>query len=163
MRTEVGKRLTRKRSCARRDVHWGSASKVQPAHFIRPTGGVPSPARDKVVYDGGPDEHEDDAGQHTTALSDGAGRERHGDSREHALVDGEEEVGKPGGPHGRAAQHAAEPEIGQVPDVRPRRVRERQRVPPEKPLEARHGRRHDREPDKRQRRLPPGQAGVEKS
>ena len=58
-----------------------------------PSVGVPGPAGDRVVDDGGPDEHEDDAGQHAAALGDGSDGQGYCYASEHSLVDGEEEVG----------------------------------------------------------------------
>lgn len=78
----------RQRGRAARHVHRRAAREVQHAHALRPAARVPRPARDRVVHDRGPDEHEDDAGEHAPALGHGARRERDGHAREHALVDG---------------------------------------------------------------------------
>lgn len=51
-------------------MHGGSAGEVETAHAVYPARGVPGPASDGVVDDGGPDEHVDDAGEHPTAFSD---------------------------------------------------------------------------------------------
>lgn len=71
------------------NVDGGATGKVETSHLVRPAARIPSPAGDGVVDDGGPDKHEDNAGQHTAALSDCASGEGDGDGREHALVDGE--------------------------------------------------------------------------
>lgn len=48
------------------DVDGGSTCKIETTHFEDPAGGVPGPAGDGIVDDGGPDEHEDDTGEHAT-------------------------------------------------------------------------------------------------
>ena len=60
---------------ARGDVHGGAASKVEAAHLEGPAVGVPRPVGDRVVDDGRPDEDEDDAWEHATAVGGGANGE----------------------------------------------------------------------------------------
>ena len=63
--------------CARRDVDGGATGEIKAAHDGRPAVGVPGPACDGVVDDGGPYEDEDEEGTESSAFSDGT----HGDSR----------------------------------------------------------------------------------
>lgn len=123
-------------------MHRGATSEVESAHLIRPAGRIPGPAGDRVVDNCSPDEHKHHARQHAAPLSHGTGGERDGDGGEHALVDGEEQVGEPRGGDGWGAQHTLEAEVGQVSDEGAGRVREGQRVAPEEPLEGRDGRGH---------------------
>lgn len=58
--------------CAGGDVHGGAAGEVEPAHDGGPAVGVPGPAGDCVVDDGGPDEDEDHEGAEAGAFGDGA-------------------------------------------------------------------------------------------
>ena len=51
-------------------MHRGSAGEIETAHAVYPARGVPGPAGDGVIDDGGPDEHVDDAGEHPTAFGD---------------------------------------------------------------------------------------------
>lgn len=137
----------RERRAARRDVHGGAAGEIQAAHLERPPGGVPRPAGDGVVDDRGPDEHEDDAGQHAAALGDGARGERDRDGAEHALVHGEEQVRDAARADRRPREDVLEAEVGEVADEGPCCVREGEGVAPEEPLEGGYGRGHDAEPD----------------
>jgi len=41
-------------------MHWGSTSKVKTTHLEDPSGGVPSPASNRIVDESRPDKHEDD-------------------------------------------------------------------------------------------------------
>lgn len=148
---------------AGRDMHGGASGEVQPSHLVGPSARIPRPARDGVVYDGRPDEHEDDAGEHAASLGDGTGGERDGDGREHALVDGEEEVGDLVGAHGRAGEDVHEAEIREITDERAGGMGEGQRVAPEEPLEACDGGGHDGEPYQRQGRLAPSKTRVEEA
>lgn len=143
---------------AGRDVHGGSASEVEAAHLGDPAGWVPGPAGDGVINDGGPDEHEDDAGQHAAALGDSADGQGDGDGGEHALVDSEQQVGDLGRADGGGGQHVAEAEVLEVTEELACRVREGQRVAPEEPLEGDDGGGHDGEPDEGEGGLPAGEA-----
>lgn len=124
----------------------GTTGKIEASHLVGPSRWVPSPTRNRVVDDRGPDEHEHHAGKHATSLGNSTGREGNGDSGEHALVDGEEQIRDFGGTHRWLAQHILKPKVGQVSNVRRRSVREGQRIAPEEPLESRDGCRHNREP-----------------
>lgn len=52
------------------NVHGGTTSEVKTSELEHPSRRVPCPAGDGVVDDSGPDEHEDNAGEHATTLSD---------------------------------------------------------------------------------------------
>lgn len=132
---------------SRGDMHGGASGKVEAAHPVGPSARVPGPAGDGVVDNRGPDEHEDDAGEDPAALGDSSGGEGNGDGREHALVDGEEDVGDARGADRRGGQHVLEAEVGEVADEGAGVVGEGEGVAPEEPLEGRYGGGHDREPD----------------
>ena len=61
----------RERGRAGRDVDGRAAGEVERAQTREPAVRVPAPARDRVVDDGRPDEHEDDAREHAPAFGDG--------------------------------------------------------------------------------------------
>lgn len=107
---------------SRGDMHRGTASEVKSTHLVRPSIGVPGPAGDGVIDDSGPHEDEDDAGEHSAALGDGAGRKGHGQGGEHALVDGEEHVRYMGRTDRRPGQDIAEAKVCQVTNEGPGRV-----------------------------------------
>lgn len=72
----------------------------------------------------------------------GAANHNHaGDGRKHALVEHEQDVGD-GRHDGGGAQHVHETKVVQVANVLAGRVRERERVAPEEPLEGDEGRAH---------------------
>lgn len=148
-----------------RDMNRRSSGEIQPAHFVHPAGRVPRPAGNRIVNDGGPDQHEHHARQHPTAIGGGANRQGRSartstcipsifftgrirrDSRdggEHALVDGEEEIGDFGASHGRRAQDVSESNVIEVADVLASRVGKGQGIAPEKPLETDQSGRHQR-------------------
>lgn len=56
------------RSRARGNVNWSSSGKVETTKFVDPACRIPSPARDRIVDNGCPDEHEDDAGKHARTV-----------------------------------------------------------------------------------------------
>lgn len=62
-------------SSTRRNVHRGTAGKVKTAQFEYPARCVPRPACNRIVDDGGPDEHEDDARQHAATFGNCTDRE----------------------------------------------------------------------------------------
>jgi hypothetical protein len=55
----------------RRDMHRSASGEIKPTHLENPSRRIPRPARNWVVDNCGPDEHEDNAGQHSASLSDG--------------------------------------------------------------------------------------------
>lgn len=101
---------------ASRDMHGSTTGEVQATHLDGPSIGVPGPAGDGIIDDGGPDEHEDDAGQHTTALGNGTGSKGHGDGGEHALVEAEEQIGDTVGADRRAGENITKSDVGQIAD-----------------------------------------------
>lgn len=52
-----------------------AAGEVVVGELGEPAVGVPGPVGNGVVDDGGPDEHEDDGGEHAAAVSDGTDSE----------------------------------------------------------------------------------------
>ena len=150
-------------SRSRRDVDGGASSIVEASEAVGPATGVPSPASDGVVDDSSPDEHEDDAGKHAATLSHGTGGQSDGDGREHALVNGKEQVGDVGAGDRGLSEDVAEAEVGQVTNERSSGVGESQGIAPEEPLEAADCRGHNGKPDERKRRLAPRKAGVEEA
>ena len=105
-----------KSSSARSNMHRSAAGEIKTAHLRRPAVGVPGPAGDRVVDDGGPDEHEDDAGQHAAALGDGSDGQGYCYASEHSLVDGEEEVGDLVAAYAGGAEDVAEADVFEVAD-----------------------------------------------
>ncbi len=63
----------------------------------------------------------------------------------------------------RGGQHVPKTNVVEIANELARRVGEGEGVAPEEPLEGCHPRSHHREPDERQRRFPPCEAGVEKA
>ena len=55
--------------CTRGDVDGGSSGEVKTTELVGPACRVPGPACNGVVDYGGPDEHEDNAGEHAAAVS----------------------------------------------------------------------------------------------
>lgn len=66
---------------------------------------------------------------------------------EHALENAEENIRNLCASNGWSAQNTLQAEVVQVTDVCSGRVRERERVAPEKPLEGHDTDRHNRQPD----------------
>ena len=147
----------------RRDVHRCSSRKIQPSHLVGPPTRVPRPAGDGIVDDGGPDEHENDTGQHAPTLRDGTRSQGDSDGREHALIYGEEKIGDLVGADGGACKNVHEAEIREVTDEWAGRVGECQRIAPEEPLEAGDARGHDGEPYQREGRFASSKSGVEEA
>lgn len=56
-------------SSAGRDMDWSSTSEVKATEHERPAIGVPGPAGDRIVDNGGPDEDEDNTWEHATTVS----------------------------------------------------------------------------------------------
>ena len=80
-------------SAATVDMNRSTSCKIKATNDAAPTIGVPRPAGNRVVDDGGPDEHKDEAGEHAATLGNGAGRKGDSDGTEHTLVDGEKDGG----------------------------------------------------------------------
>lgn len=57
------------------DVDGAASGEVVRGELEEPAVGVPGPVGDGVVDDGGPDEHEDDGGEHATTVGDGTDSE----------------------------------------------------------------------------------------
>ena len=91
------------------NVDGSTTSKVKASHFKDPARAVPCPAGDGIVDDCRPDKHENLGGsigeghldviatyhtrKHSSTFGNGTNGQSHSDSGEHALVDGEKEVG----------------------------------------------------------------------
>lgn len=144
-------------------MHGCTTRKVQTSQAVCPPGRVPCPAGNGVIDNGGPNEHEDDARQHATALSDGAYGEGHGDCTKHALIDGEQEVRDAARAHRGLREDVLEAKVGEVADEEARGVREGKRVAPEEPLKGGHRRSHDRQPYQGKGGFSSGQARVKES
>lgn len=85
------------------------------------------------------------------------------DRREHALVDGEEEIRDLGAPNRRLGQDTFEAEVRKIPNVRTCSMGEGEGVSPEEPLERYDTYRHQGEPDEGESGFPTREAGVEKA
>jgi hypothetical protein len=150
-------------SAAGRDMHWGSTREIETSHLEDPSGGVPGPACNRVVDDGGPDEHEYHAREHATTLGDRSHGKRNRDRCEHALVDGEQQIRDLRRSDGRGTENISEANVFQIADKFPPGVREGEGVAPEEPLEGDDGGGHDGEPYQGQGRLPPSETRIEES
>lgn len=121
------------------DVDWSSTSEVETTHLEGPAVGVPGPAGNRIVDDGGPDEDEDHAWEHATTVScradgecgpagmsvffipsshnaAGAGKNSR-DGREHALVDSEQDLWELGASWGWGTEDVPESDRLHVTDV----------------------------------------------
>lgn len=85
------------------------------------------------------------------------------DSREHALVDTEQQIWDSGAANGWLAKDTSEPDVLQVADISRSIVAEGERVSPEEPLEGHQADGHQGEPDEREGGLAACQARVEES
>lgn len=104
-------------STSRGNMHWGSTGKIEASELEDPAGAVPSPAGNRVVDDGRPDEHEDNGRKDATSLRNGSNSECDGNSSEHALVDSEEKIWNLCGSNGRSSKHISEAEVFKVTNV----------------------------------------------
>lgn len=73
-------------------MHGRSSREVQTAHLVRPAGGVPRPARNRVIDERTPHKHEHHARQHPSPLRDSSNRKRNRNSRKHALINSEQQI-----------------------------------------------------------------------
>ena len=117
------------------DVDWGATGKIKTTHVESPARAVPRPACNRIVDNSGPDEGEDHGGQNAATLSGSTDGEGNGDGGEHALVNGKHEIWDLGRSDRGSTENIAEANVAQVADVFAGRLRECQRVAPEKPLE----------------------------
>lgn len=95
-----------------------TAGKVEGREIVQPTLGVPSPAGDRAVDDGGPDETEDEAGDDLAALKGAADDDHDGAGAEHELVEAEDNVGEVGAADAGGGRDVLHAEVGQVADER---------------------------------------------
>ena len=108
----------------------GSTGKVKATQFVDPAIWVPCPTGDCIVDDRGPDEHEDNAWKHTTALGHSTDSKGHTnylrvsirrrrkilrvnlrDRGEHALIDCEHEIRYAFATHRGLCQDIVESEV----------------------------------------------------
>lgn len=153
----------RQRGPARRDVHGAAAGEVERREVVQPAVGVPRPARDGAVDNGGPQEREDERGHDAAALEGAADDDLHGARAEEQLVQAEDDLGQQRGAGRGRDLHVPQPEVGQVADEGVRRARVRQRVAPEHPLEGRDGHDHEGLEEEGQRGLAAREAAVEQA
>ena len=104
-------------STARGNMHRGSTSKIKSSHLEHPTRRIPCPACNWVIDYGRPNEHEDHARKHTATLSDSSNGKSNSDSREHALVNSEQEIRDLGGTDGWRSKNIPETNVLQIADV----------------------------------------------
>lgn len=151
------------RAGARRDVDGAAAGEVVAGQVEEPAVGVPGPVGDGVVDDGGPDEDEDDGGEHAAAISNGTDGEggtvvlliqkrfpgnsgecsNLRDGSKHSLVETEENIWQ----HGRAiglSNGLHETKLAEITKEGVSSAGKGQRVAPEEPLEPNHGDGHHR-------------------
>jgi len=145
------------------NMHRSSTGKIETTLIKNPALRIPGPAGDRVVDDGGPNEHVDDTWQHTASLGYGAHSQSNGNASEHALVNTKHEIRNAAAPNGWRSKHIFEAEVIQSTNKFSGLVRKGQRIAPEEPLEGDHCGGHNRQPKQRKSRLPPRQARVEKA
>ena len=122
-------------------MHRCSSSEVETSQLEGPAAGIPGPTGDGVVDYGSPDEHEDHAWQHAAAFRSSTNREcdaaevnrvRHRspttsaadlrDRREHALVDGKQQVRDLRTADRRRTKNIPEADVVEVSHETPRRL-----------------------------------------
>lgn len=104
---------------------------------------IPRPACNWIIDNGRPNEHENDAWEHPSALCDSACGKCYCDRREHSLIYREKEVRNSIGTDRWLREDVLEAEVGEVANERTSCVRERQGIPPKEPLKTRDRRCHD--------------------
>jgi hypothetical protein len=144
-------------------MHWGSASKVKSSHIEDPSRRIPGPASNRVVDDGCPDEHEDNARKHAATFSNSTDCKSYCDGCEHALVDSKHKIGDLRRSNRWCSEDISEAKVFQVTNVFAGSVGEGERITPEEPLEGDHSRGHNREPDEGQGGLPSSETGIEEA
>lgn len=94
-----------------RDVDGSATREIETSQDEDPTVGVPSPARDGIVYNGGPDKDKDTTWKHASSLCGGADSKCRCNCSEHTLEDSE---GKIWNIAGLLCQHTSETEVVKV-------------------------------------------------
>lgn len=125
------------RSHTRHNLDGSTAGVVENTPSAGPAVAPPNPACNRAVDNRGPEEGEDEEGNQTAALSDGACSDGGGNGAELHLVEGEEEVGdegRSGTGHGECVHETEFPEVAD--EAVGGSIAERERVSPEVPLEA---------------------------
>ena len=143
-------------------VHHQAAGKIEHAKPCQPAAAAPHPVADRVVDQQRPKQAEDDKSRETNPLGKGAGDERRGDHREHALVDHEHQVrhrGRVGG--AGLGGHPAQPGPGEAADEAAQVRTETERVADPDPLQGHQGDEHQALHDRAERVLAPHHARVE--
>ena len=113
-----------------------SSSKVKRGQVEQPTIGVPGPAGNGAVYDGGPAEGKDEGGQDTSTLEASTSDEHYGANAEEHLVEAENDLGKKNGAGRWGGDDVLEAEVGEVTNESVGGAGVCERVSPEHPLEA---------------------------
>lgn len=118
------------------DVNRASTSKVQRGKVVQPSVGIPGPACDGAVYDGGPAERKNHGWHNATTLEATTDDKHHGANAEQHLIEAKDDFGEKRGTRRRSSNDILHSEVGHVADERASGSRVRERIAPEHPLEA---------------------------
>src|ERR1700737_203591 len=78
----------RESSGARGNMDRSAPCEIETTHLVYPAVRIPSPASDRVIDEGSPDENENHARKHASAFRSSADGEGRSNSSEHALENG---------------------------------------------------------------------------
>jgi len=92
-----------------------AAGKVETTEDKNPAIGVPCPAGNGIVHNGGPDEDKHDARKHASPFSGGADGQGWGNGGEHTLENGEGEIGNIAG---LLTEHTLETKVVEIANER---------------------------------------------
>lgn len=147
----------------RSDVHRAATSEIKGRQVVQPAIGVPRPASDGAVYDGSPEEPEDEGRDDASTLEGPTDHDLHGAGAEEKLVEAERDVRDRGVANRGGRHNVAQAEVGKVTDKRACRAAVRQREAPEHPLERDDRTDHERLEEEGERRFSAGETSVEKT
>lgn len=153
----------RQRGPAAGNVHGAAAGKVERGQRVQPAAGVPGPAGDGAVDDGGPPEAEDERGHDAAALKGAAHHDLHRAGAEEELVQAEDDVRDGGVADARGGDDVLQAEVGEVADKGARGAAVGQGEAPEHPLEGGHGGDHEGLEEEGEGGLATGHAAVQEA
>lgn len=122
------------RGPAGRDVDGSSSGEVERWELVEPAVGVPGPAGDRAVDDGGPAETEDEGGDETATLEGASDHDHDGTGTEDHLVQAEDNLGDDSRSRRGCDADVLHTEVGEVTDEGVGGAREGERITPEHPL-----------------------------
>jgi hypothetical protein len=146
-----------------RDMDGSSSGEIEASHDEAPAGGVPGPACDGVIDEGGPDKDKECNGTHAATLCETTEGEHGSDGSEHELVDAKNKGGDADAAHGGLVEDTFEGKVLEVADEGVGAVGKGEGVAPEEPLEGDDGQGHHAEVDHAEGILATEEARVEKA